>query len=426
VAVAAASAWLAALGGARVTRGTFTAVAIVAAIICASAVAGGATAIQHARPLTRRLEGRLRVTPAVVPVLRGLVIVTPLLLVFAGLFAAADAVFATGLDRLLTFDLDLDLEVAAERTVVILLVAWVVAGLLIVAAGEWSSLIDARDDPRREPAGARSLGAAAATPAARLRLGEIEASVVLLAIDALFAVFVALQVAYLFGGRDTLAATGVTYADYARRGFFELLAVAALAGSVVAGLEATVARRSRVYLASAFGLVALTLVIVASSFLRLRLYQDAYGWTELRFWVLLSIGWVACSLLGMAILLRRDRSARIAHVLAVLGVVTVGVANILGPQSFVADRNLERALDPSRIPPGGRTGLDEVYIGRLGVDAIPAIVAVLPRLPADDRAWLEPLLAQRRFELTGDPRYRAWPAWNLSRERAREALAPDG
>ena len=108
------------------------------------------------------------------------------------------------------------------------------------------------------------------------------------------------------------------------------------------------------------------------------------------------------------------------------GVVTVGVANVLGPQAFVADRNLERALDPSRIPPGGRTGLDEVYIGRLGVDAIPAIVAVLPRLPADDRAWLEPLLEQRRFELTGDRRYQGWPAWNLSRERAREALAPDG
>ena len=38
-----------------------------------------------------------------------------------------------------------------------------------------------------------------------------------------------LQVAYLFGGLDTLDAAGITYAQYARRGFFELVAAACLA-----------------------------------------------------------------------------------------------------------------------------------------------------------------------------------------------------
>ena len=42
--------------------------------------------------------------------------------------------------------------------------------------------------------------------------------------------FVGLQIAYLFGGLDTLVAAGMTYSDYARRGFFELVAAACLAG----------------------------------------------------------------------------------------------------------------------------------------------------------------------------------------------------
>jgi hypothetical protein len=433
LALASTSAWLAALGGARVSRGAFKAVALIAAVLCASAVAGAATVIAAARPITAWLPRRRSMPRAVVPVIRGLVIATPLLLIFAGLFSAADAVFATGLERLLTFDLDIDAFEALDRTVVVLGVAWVVAGLFVVAAGEWSSLVDARDDPRGAEAtpSPRSLGAAAATPAtpaapARMRLGEVEASVVLLAIDALFAVFVALQVAYLFGGRDTLAATGVTYADYARRGFFELLTVAALAGATVAGLEALVARRSRVYLVAALGLILFTLVIVASSFLRLRLYQDAYGWTELRFWVLLSIGWVACSLVALAVLVARDRSAWVVHALGALGIVTVALANLVGPQAFVADQNLRRALDPSLVPAGGRTGLDEEYLGRLGDDAIPALVAVFDRLPEEDRAWLGPLLAERRRELSLDPRYAGWPAANWSRARALDALVRSG
>ena len=115
----------------------------------------------------------------------------------------------------------------------------------------------------------------------------------LIVLDVLFAAFVALQVAYLFGGLDTLAAIALTYAEYARRGFFELVAVVVLVGALVLGLEAVVAHRSRAYVVAILALVALTAVVLASSFLRLRLYQDAYGWTELRFYVLAAIGFLA-------------------------------------------------------------------------------------------------------------------------------------
>ena len=246
---------------------------------------------------------------------------------------------------------------------------------------------------------------------------------VLVLLDALFGVFVGLQVAYLFGGLDTLAAAGLTYADYARRGFFELLAAAALAATVVASLDARVRHRSRGFVAAALGLLGLTGVTLFSSFLRLRLYQDAYGWTELRFWVLLSIAWLAVALLAVALLVVIGRSGRLLHVLGVLGVGGMLVANLVGPQGFVAARNLERAIDPSLVAPGGRAGLDEVYLASLGDDAVPAMVAALRDLGGADRAAVAAHLEARRARLATDPAFAGWPSWNLAREHARAALA---
>ena len=196
------------------------------------------------------------------------------------------------------------------------------------------------------------------------RLGVTEALVVLGTIDLVVAVFVGLQIAYLFGGLDTLVAAGMTYSDYARRGFFELVAAACLAGAVVVALETTVARRTRPYLVALLALLALTAVVLVSAALRLRLYQDAYGWTELRLYVLMTIGTLAVTLLLMALLVARGRMRWLGHGLAVIGVVSLITLNLVAPAAFVAERNVERVIDPSLVPADGHAGLDAAYLER--------------------------------------------------------------
>jgi hypothetical protein len=216
-----------------------------------------------------------------------------------------------------------------------------------------------------------SLGAAARSgivvPARRL--GAAEALVVLVVIDAVVGLFVGLQVAYLFGGQNTIVAAGMTYSDYARRGFFELVAAACLAGAVAVVLEATVARRSRPYLAALLGLLALTAVVLVSAALRLRLYQDAYGWTELRLYVLTAIVSLAAALMLMTVLALAGRMNWLGHGLAVIGVLALVALNLIAPAGFVAARNVERVIDPALVAPGGHAGLDADYLGVLPDDA---------------------------------------------------------
>ncbi len=430
---------LAALGGRALMRADAGQVVAAAGEMVFAALVGAIPLAGALRPRRGARTGR-SAPPWAGPVVRGTLVAVPLLVVFAALFAAADAVFAAAAGRVLELPFDLPLADLVERGAGMAIVAWVAAGVLVVAAGRWAHIVPLsmpRPFELWPGAGVARVGdgspvdggpASSATDPGgerpgRLRIGNLEALVVLVLVDALFAVFVALQVAYLFGGLDILDAAGLTYAEYARRGFFELLAAAALAAAVVATLDTRVRRRSRGFVAAALGLLGLTGVTLVSSFLRLRLYQDAYGWTELRFWVLLSIGWLAAALLALGLLVVLGRSGRLVQVLGALGVAGMLVANLVGPQGFVAARNLERAINPALVPPGGRAGLDEAYLATLGDDAVPVMVAALPDLAGADRLAVRALLEARRRQLATDPALAGWPSWNLSREQARAALA---
>ena len=324
-------------------------------------------------------------------VVRGLALAVPLLLVFGLLFASADAIFASFAGHLV--DWQVDLGELPLRTGVAFLIAWVVAGLLAVATGIGEIRLPSDAHATEPLAGApppmQSLGAMVATPApaaaATPRLGTVEALTILVAVDALFALFVGLQLAYLFGGLDTMAAGGITYASYARRGFFELVAVTCLAGCVVVGLHAVVAERTRAFVAASLALAGLTAIVLVSAAFRLALYQDAYGWTELRLYVAATIVWLAIGIAAAAVLLVRDRMRWLGHAMAIGAIAVLVVMNAIGPQRVVAEANVARLLDPSLVPPDGRQGIDLDYALTLGHDADPSLVAALPALTGSDR-----------------------------------------
>jgi hypothetical protein len=362
------------------------------------------------------------------PVARGLLIAIPLLIVFGSLFSSADVAFDRLMGRLFTWNVDLG-EVPV-RLAVAFVIAWGVAGLLAVASG---SVGLASDEPATSPTQpmAQSLGAAAvglpdpdrsAASWPVVRLGAIESATVLIAVDVLFGVFVVLQLAYLFGGQDTLAATGLPYAQYARSGFFELVWVAVLAGGLLATVHAIAARRTSALVGAGLALAGLTAMVLASALLRLRIYQDAYGWTELRFYVLATIVWLAAGIGITVVLLWRDRMRWLLHGLAMAAIVVLLAINLVGPSRVIAEQNVARVLDPRLVPADGLSGLDVTYAVRLGDDAIPALVAALPALDPVDRSELVRSLQIRRDALRA-PEAIAWPSWNLGRELARQALA---
>jgi hypothetical protein len=397
---------VASFGGMPVVRRQFLAIFVLGLRVVASAVGSAMEVLEGLRHTVPASRARCDLAP-MSAVLRGLLLALPLLLLFVALFASADAVF----DRILRdlFDLDLDLGTVPGRVVLGLAAAWATAGILaFVTHGR-------EDDRPIEGAGT-----------SRIRLGSTEAITVLVALDLLFALFVVLQATYLFGGRDTLEASGLTYAEYARRGFFELLAVAIAVGGLVLALETFVSRRTRAYLVAILALVGLTLVVLGSAFLRLRLYLDAYGWTELRFYVMAAIGWLAIGAAGAVVCIALDRTRWLPHGVVMLSVVFGLGFNLIGPVRFIAEQNIARGVDGT-LPANVQDGVDLGYLAFLGDDAVAVIAESYPDgLPPSVRTDGRYLLEGHASRLAGDPSADDWQAWNLSRERIRALLSDEG
>src|SRR4029079_16687795 len=181
---------------------------------------------------------------------------------------------------------------------------------------------------------------------------------------------------------------------------------------------------TRAYVVAAIGLVLLTIVVLTSAFLRLRLYQDAYGWTELRFYVRAAIAWLAIGAVITVVTVARNQTRWLIHGMLLISFLFGLAFNLIGPVRFIAEQNVGRAVNPTRVAPGGETGLDVSYLAILGDDALTVLAENLCELPAtQSRQALETVKMWQGW-IRRDEAGRAWQAWNLSRERARDMQLP--
>ena len=137
-------------------------------------------------------------------------------------------------------------------------------------------------------------------------LGITESAIVLGSVNLLFLAFVAVQFRYFFGGESNINLAGYTYAEYARRGFGELVTVAVFSLMLFLGLSYLTKKHERqahrLFSVLGVALFALVSVILVSSFQRLQLYEDVYGFTRLRTYTHVFIIWLGALLLAVSLL----------------------------------------------------------------------------------------------------------------------------
>ncbi|TBL34096.1 DUF4173 domain-containing protein [Verrucosispora sp. SN26_14.1] len=322
---------------------------------------------------TRRVVGSVAATVAV-------------LVVFGALLSSADAAFSQALGVLVP-------EVSAGGVVRWLFLAAVggliaVAALFTLAAPPDLSLVDRPTDRR---------------------LGPVEWAPPIAALTTLFAGFVLVQFTVLFGGqRHVLSTTGLSYAEYARSGFWQLVAVTVLTLAVLGGVTRWARRdtpRDRVLLRILLGLLsALSVVIVVSALSRMWTYQKVYSFTGERVFVMafeVLLGAVFLMVLVAGVRWRGGWIPRLTTALAV--VMLLGLA-ALNPEDYVARRNIDRYQETGRI--------DAWYLRALSADATPALAALPDPVRRCTLSWIADDLAEP------DP----WYAWNRGRDRARAVL----
>ena len=324
---------------------------------------------------------------------RGALMALPVLIVLTALLTSADPVFSDILRNALFGGIQPLLQHLAFAGVI----AWFTSGFLRAFMVSDEAIMQRLRMPR---------------PA----LAPAEVAVAVSLLDLLFLAFMAVQVRYLFGGSGLVEVTkGLSYAEYARRGFFELVTAAALVVPVllIANWAAAddEARSRRVLRATSTLLVVLLAGVLASAAYRMRLYQDAYGLTEQRVYVSVFMVWLTFVLAWLAFTVLRGRPRGFAFAAIVAGTVCVAALHVLNPHAMIARVNITRAASGARY--------DGKYLLTLSADAVPTLIDKLSMLPQAERCKVTTML-QKRW--SGE-RPGGWKTWNLSDARARRLVS---
>lgn len=329
----------------------------------------------------RRFLGTARTAATIGTVLRAAALSLVVVIVFGALFASADPAFATLLP-------EPDLGTLPLRVSVFLLVAFFAgsAAYLGAAPPRWDLLSGGTG---------RSV-----------RPAEWIAPIATL--NAMFTGFVGVQFTVLFGGHDhVLQTAGLTYADYARSGFGELVVVTVLTLAVVtaaARWAPRVTSLQRITLRAMLGILCgLSLVVVASALYRLHLYEETFGFTRLRLFTYVFESWLGLLFVLVLVAGIRLNGWWLPRALVATGAVAMLVLALVNPDGFIARRNVDRFFTTGK--------LDMAYLQTLSADAVPAV----DKLPEPTRSCV---LDSIRIPADG-----GFASWNFGRERAHDLLA---
>ncbi len=404
---------------------------------------------------------RTRLSNSILAVGKGLLAAIPLLLIFGGLFAAADSAFESLVNRAFNFEAD----IAVSHIIVTSILAWLVAGYyrgslikdvqtleptkqpdsvvpgqdanekescedVIMLPGHATVVehINRSDPPQTGDAGneEKETGSKerpfrdwqnidnSILPAA-FSLGTTEVVIVLGLVNVLFGVFVAMQVPYLFGGMELIQNTpDLKMADYARRGFGELVVVASLVlPMLLAGhwlLRKGGTRNITVFRILAAVQIALLFVVMASAVQRLHILtgEEGYGMTTVRFYPMVFMAWLAVVFLWFAATVLRNARRNFAWGALWAAVVVLAATNIMNPDAFIVRSNIALMQEGRHF--------DAWYNSGLSSDALPDLMQAFPQFGEYEQCATRENLRRRFAEYTeADNDIRTW---NISRKMA--------
>lgn len=187
-------------------------------------------------------------------------------------------------------------------------------------------------------------------------------------LNLLFLGFIGFQFVYFFGGQGIVESYGLTYASYAREGFFQLFTVSVIVFAIVYGVGFLTRWKSLVVRLLSLALIVQSWIVIASAMKRLTLYIDAYGLSVLRWWAFAGLIVAAVALLVLAAwIVARGSFEAMTKTLALGSLYVFAGLLLFNHESFIVSWNASRGASELVAP-------DFLYPLQLSSDAIPAYV----------------------------------------------------
>lgn len=371
-------------------------------------------------------------------ILLGLVAALPVLIIAGLLMASADAVFAGVFANLSQFWLNLSLKDRLIDLLLILIFFPFIFSILESGRSRWQAW--PRQNKTAQNPGVNPLTSAALSeaPASSERAAAIQDAAArhartlsvhpaflvtfLMSINLLYLLFSLIQLTYLTGAFQSRLPVGMTYAEYARNGFFELAAVSAInVGLIIFAVKGS--ERKRIWGALLRSqnllLVLASMVQWLSAMFRMILYVETYGLTVLRFFVSAFMILIAAWFILLVIKEFR-KTFPLFKAGAIAALLSLLLLNFVNPDAWIARHNVGRYLADPAHP------IDLKYFEELSPDAVPAMLELADHFGSASQnsqaGQLQTQLETIEEDLQNKSQNPRWQSWNASERRNLTAL----
>ncbi|HHW47517.1 MAG TPA: DUF4173 domain-containing protein [Clostridiaceae bacterium] len=334
-------------------------------------------------------------------VLTGLIISIPLLLIIIALLTSADQVFEHFLGKIPEILENFNIGRILAHAIIIISISVFAFGYI------WSL----SNNPAEENCSAEK----ADTGSRKGVWDPVVIITILTTINIIYTFFVLIQFSYLFGSLKYGLPQDFTYSEYARRGFFELVAVTLINFNILIGCISFTKKGSNMVctvLRILYSLLVFcTLVMLFSAHFRMSLYEKAYGYTYLR---VLTHMFMAFLFVIMLITLYRvwNEKFKLLRAYIIVAVISYLIVNYMNVDVIIARGNIDIYFETGRI--------DVNYLTSLSYDAVPEITRLIDCGDAEVEGNVQKYLYRVKERLSeGEP----WQSFNVSRSRARNVLS---
>ncbi|MBR6402396.1 MAG: DUF4173 domain-containing protein [Eubacterium sp.] len=280
-------------------------------------------------------------------VLIGILIAIPLVIILLSLLSAADLVFSNLADQIFkaVFSNDLfDIENIIGITITFTIIFF--SAYCIMRFFSKKSIKEEVTEKRN--------------------MEPVIAITVLSIVSVIYLLFSVIQIVYLFMGNGVVPG-GYTYSQYAREGFFQLLAVSIINFFMVLFINNHF--KENLVLKILMTVISLcTYIMIASSYFRIKLYIDACLLTNLRIWVLWGLTVLSLLFAAVIISIYKHNFPLFKYSIIVVSLLYV-LIGFIRPDYIIADYNLKymNTIESSVAVQ------DYDYLTRLSTDAAPII-----------------------------------------------------
>lgn len=339
--------------------------------------------------------GKIEVNSELSKVLRGVVLTLPILIVILILLSSADMIFSYYLNNIFKIFEIFQVSDLVPHLIVTILFFFYIFGFI------WSFKYEKIYEVSKSKS--------------TVSFEALTVMPVLLILNVVYLIFTVIQLSYLYGGGNAVLPSSFTYAEYARKGFFELVTVTVINFTIILCtmkfMKRENAKLEKCNNAFLSLLIIFTLNMLFSAHYKMSLYENTYGYTYLRVFVhifmLLLFMLFIIALTGIWI-----RKIPVTKLCIISSLAMYVILNYINVDVFIVKKNIELYNKAQK--------LDVNYLSNLSYDTLPYLVQFTLSNSSEKSEKLREKLQDKRQDFLG--KEYSWYEFNYSRYKGKRSL----